>query len=98
MSFPRTAREITARVRARDVSAVDVCRDALDRIARLDGSLHAFLHVDEKGALARAADLDRDRPSDAPLLGVPVALKDNICKAGMRTTAGSRLRALPQKF
>ena len=91
MSFPRTAREITARVRARDVSAVDVCRDALDRIARLDGSLHAFLHVDEKGALARAADLDRDRPSDAPLLGVPVALKDNICKAGMRTTAGSRL-------
>ena len=91
MSVPRTAREISAGIRARDVSAVEVCRDALDRISRLDGRLHAFLHVDETGALARAADLDRDRPADAPLLGVPVALKDNICKAGMRTTAASRL-------
>jgi len=91
VSLPRTAREIRARVSARDVSAVEVCRDALDRITRLDARLHAFLHLDEKGALARAADLDRDRPADAPLLGVPVALKDNICKAGMRTTAASRL-------
>jgi aspartyl-tRNA(Asn)/glutamyl-tRNA(Gln) amidotransferase subunit A len=91
VSLPRSVREISARVRARDVSAVEVCRDALDRITRLDPRLHAFLHVDEAGALARAADLDRDRPADALLLGVPVALKDNICKAGMRTTAGSRL-------
>jgi len=91
VTIPRTASAIRAAVAARDVSAVEVCRDALDRIGRLDGALHAFLHVDDRGALERAARLDRDPPADAPLLGVPVALKDNICTAGVRTTAASRL-------
>ena len=91
MTIPRTASAIRAAVAARDVSAVEVCRDALDRIGRLDGALHAFLQVDDRGALERAARLDRERPADAPLLGVPVALKDNICTAGVRTTAASRL-------
>ena len=91
MTIPRTASAIRAAVAARDVSAVEVCRDALDRIGRLDGALHAFLHVDDRGALERAARLDREPPANAPLLGVPVALKDNICTAGVRTTAASRL-------
>jgi aspartyl-tRNA(Asn)/glutamyl-tRNA(Gln) amidotransferase subunit A len=91
MTLPRSACEIRAAVAAREVSAVEVCRDALDRIGRLDGALHAFLHVDEKGALDCAARLDRERPADAPLLGVPIALKDNICTAGVPTTAASRL-------
>jgi aspartyl-tRNA(Asn)/glutamyl-tRNA(Gln) amidotransferase subunit A len=68
-----------------------VCRDALDRITQTDQALHAFLHVDDKGALERAARLDRRPPAGASLLGVPVALKDNICTAGMPTTAASRL-------
>jgi aspartyl-tRNA(Asn)/glutamyl-tRNA(Gln) amidotransferase subunit A len=91
VSLPRTACQIRAAVAAREVSAAEVCREALERISRTDGSLHAFLHVDEKGALARAAQLDRQPSADAPLLGVPVALKDNICTAGVPTTAGSRL-------
>jgi aspartyl-tRNA(Asn)/glutamyl-tRNA(Gln) amidotransferase subunit A len=101
VSLPRNACEIRAAVAARDVSAVEVCREALDRITRLDPTLHAFLHVDEKGALERAAQLDRRPPAGrgggapgldgAPLLGVPVALKDNICTAAMPTTAGSRV-------
>ncbi|HET7695860.1 MAG TPA: Asp-tRNA(Asn)/Glu-tRNA(Gln) amidotransferase subunit GatA [Vicinamibacterales bacterium] len=91
MSLPDNACEIRAAVAAGTLSAVEVCRDALARIARTDARLHAFLHVDEAGALARAEALDRDRPANAPLLGVPVALKDNICTAGVRTTAASRV-------
>jgi len=91
VTLPASACEIRADVAARRISAVDVCRATLDSIGKRDGSLHAFLHVDAEGALARAAELDRHPPPDAPLLGVPVALKDNICTAGVRTTAGSRV-------
>ena len=91
MTSPGSATEIRARVAAGEVSAVDVCRDAIARIRQFDPALHAFLHVDEAGALARAARLDRERPGPLPLLGVPVALKDNICAAGMPATAASRL-------
>ena len=90
MSVPETVSEIRAAVASRELSAVEVCRAALDRIAQTDPALHAFLHVDRDRALARAAELDHTR-ADAPLLGVPVALKDNICTAGMPTTAASRL-------
>jgi aspartyl-tRNA(Asn)/glutamyl-tRNA(Gln) amidotransferase subunit A len=91
VSIPENACEIRAAVAAGTLSAVEVCREALSRIARMDDRLHAFLHVDEAGALARAAELDRTRPAHAALLGVPVALKDNICTAGVRTTAASRV-------
>jgi aspartyl-tRNA(Asn)/glutamyl-tRNA(Gln) amidotransferase subunit A len=76
------------------VSAVEVCRVALDRIAQVNPALNAFNLVDADRALARAAAIDRQRASGAglgPLAGVPVALKDNMCVRGMRTTASSRI-------
>ncbi|HTI38742.1 MAG TPA: Asp-tRNA(Asn)/Glu-tRNA(Gln) amidotransferase subunit GatA [Vicinamibacterales bacterium] len=88
---PLTACEIRAAIASGRSSATQVCRETLDAIARVDPALHAFLHVDREGALARAAELDRNPPSDAPLLGVPVALKDNICTKALPTSAGSRL-------
>ena len=80
-------------VRSRTRSATDVCREALDRIAAIDPELHAFNTVTADRALARARAIDAhpDRWRDAPLAGVPVALKDNLCTAGVRTTASSRI-------
>ena len=77
----------------RQVSAVDVCRASLDRIESLNSTLNAFITVDEEGALRRASALDHRaaEADDLPLLGVPVAVKDNICTRGLRTTAGSRI-------
>ncbi|HEY2432150.1 MAG TPA: Asp-tRNA(Asn)/Glu-tRNA(Gln) amidotransferase subunit GatA [Vicinamibacterales bacterium] len=91
MSLPKRAAAIRAAVAARQVSAVEVCRATLDQITRTDPPLHAFLHVCADRALARAAELDRHPDVTAPLLGVPVAIKDNICTAGVPTTAASRL-------
>ena len=88
------AREIRDDIVAGRVSAVDACRASLDRIAQVNPSLNAFNLVDAERALARAATIDRQRASGAalgPLAGVPIALKDNMCARGMRTTASSRI-------
>ena len=69
-----------------------MCRESIDRIESLNGSLNAFITIDAERALDRARSLDERPPAgELPLLGVPVAVKDNICTRGLRTTAGSRL-------
>ena len=90
-----TATGIRAAVAAGDLSARDVCARCLERIAAVDGRLHAFTTVLEDAALARAGEVDAHRGAwrDRPLLGVPVAVKDIICTRGAPTTAGSRILA-----
>jgi aspartyl-tRNA(Asn)/glutamyl-tRNA(Gln) amidotransferase subunit A len=92
MDTPIRARDIRDSVARRDVSAVEICRAALDRIAALDPPLNAFREVAPARALARAAELDaRSDRGTLPLLGVPIAVKDNMCTRGIATTACSRI-------
>ena len=90
MTAPESVSDIRDSIRSGARSAVDVCRAAIARIEAVDGSLNAFNTVSAERALERAAAIDRDK-STAPLAGVPVALKDNICTRGIRTTASSRI-------
>jgi aspartyl-tRNA(Asn)/glutamyl-tRNA(Gln) amidotransferase subunit A len=93
MTLPLTAAAVRRAVSSGRVSASEICQAALDRIRRADGTLNAFRYVDEEGALTRAAEIDRRRDElvQLPLLGVPVALKDNICTRRMPTTASSHV-------
>jgi aspartyl-tRNA(Asn)/glutamyl-tRNA(Gln) amidotransferase subunit A len=93
MTLPTSAAAIRRAVASGGVSATEVCRAALDRIRRANGTLNAFRYVDEDGALARAAEIDSrlGELMHLPLVGVPVALKDNICTRRMPTTASSRI-------
>ena len=91
---PLTARTIRDDVAAGRRSAVDVCREALARIDACQPTLNAFNTVTHERALTRAADVDAKRAAGrplGPLAGVPVALKDNLCTRGVRTTASSRI-------
>ena len=77
-----------------EVSAVEVAQAHLDRIAAVDGDVHAFLHVDTKGALASAAAVDAKVKAGeklSVLAGVPLGLKDILATNGLPTTCGSRV-------
>src|SRR5215831_2099297 len=93
MNRPATLAETRDAVVSGARSAVEVCREALARIEAADPSLHAFHTVTAERALSRAAEIDGNREAfrSAPLAGVPVGLKDNICTHGVRTTASSRI-------
>ena len=89
-----TAAEIAAAVASGDASAVEVTQAHLDRIGAVDGSVHAFLHVDAEGALRAAAAVDAKRAAGVtlgPLAGVPLALKDVLTMRGVPTTCGSKI-------
>jgi len=89
------AAELAARIHSREVSAVEVAQAHLDRIAAVDGTVHAFLHVASEAALQSAslvdASLDAGTAPASPLAGVPLALKDVFTTSDMPTTAGSKI-------
>jgi aspartyl-tRNA(Asn)/glutamyl-tRNA(Gln) amidotransferase subunit A len=91
----RTAAELAGMIQGREVSAVEVTRAHLDRIAAVDHAVNAFLHVDAEGALAAAARVDErvaaGEPPASPLAGVPLALKDVLTMSGLPTTCGSKI-------
>ena len=95
MDLPIDAHSIRDAVARRTISAVEVCRATLDRILTGNPPLNAFRAIAHERALARAAELDARLGGadlqDLPLLGVPVALKDNMCTRGVTTTASSRI-------
>lgn len=87
-----TAHDCRELLRTGQVSAVELTRAYLDRIAAVDGAVKAYLRVDAEGALAAASAADAKPLGERrPWEGVPIALKDVLCTKGMETTCASRI-------
>ena len=89
-----TLRQASQALREGRASSVDLTRACLGRIDRLQGSLNAFITVTRDQALEQARRLDDERRNGrwrGPLHGIPLALKDDIDTAGVRTSCGSAL-------
>ena len=92
--YKLTAIEVSEKIRSGDLSAEEYLYSILERIKHVEGEIHAFVTVVEENALETAREIDRKvkRGEDlGSLAGVVVAVKDNICTRGIRTTCSSRM-------
>jgi aspartyl-tRNA(Asn)/glutamyl-tRNA(Gln) amidotransferase subunit A len=91
-----TIDEAAAKLRVREVSAVELAQESLQRIREAQPLINSFITITEGLALeqARRADEELARGVDrGPLHGIPYALKDNFATRGIRTTCGSKIFA-----
>ena len=86
-----SARALVKKIQEGSTTAVATCEQSLARITQLEPKLSAFNTVMAERALDRARRLDAAGRPTGPLHGVPIALKDNMCTAGVPTTASSRI-------
>ncbi len=89
-----TAVELGKKIQAGEISAVEAVQASLDRIDRAEEQIHAYVTIDREGALKRAAQVQEKIEKgilSGPLAGVPVAIKDNLCTKGLKTTCSSKI-------
>lgn len=88
-----TIHELQGMLATGQVSAVEVTRDVLDRIEKVEDKVRSYITLDPELALrqAEAADKKLKDGTGGPLCGIPLSIKDVLCTDGMRTTCGSRI-------
>ncbi|MBN1575065.1 MAG: Asp-tRNA(Asn)/Glu-tRNA(Gln) amidotransferase subunit GatA [Chitinispirillaceae bacterium] len=95
MPFPfSTIDEGVQQIRSGATTCRATVEQSIETINAGDGLIHAFISVDAGRAIERAAELDalsQAEKARMPLLGMPVAVKDNICTRGQRTTCASKM-------
>ena len=89
-----TAKEYIRKITTGEVSAMDCVSSVFERIRKVEDHVHSFITLTEEVALKKAREVDNkiihgDRIGK--LAGVPIAIKDNICTEGIRTTCSSQM-------
>ncbi|MEM3383126.1 MAG: Asp-tRNA(Asn)/Glu-tRNA(Gln) amidotransferase subunit GatA [Nitrososphaerales archaeon] len=89
-----SAYEIIKKIKAQELKVVDYISYLFERIKRIEREIHAYITLTEDSALKKAQDIDKKierGERTGRLCGVGIAIKDNICTKGIRTTCASRM-------
>ena len=89
-----TAVRLSEKIKGGELSAVEATKAVLGQISSVEDHYHCYVTVEEEKALRQAEQVQEKIKAgelSGPLAGVPVAIKDNICTEGMRTTCSSRI-------
>jgi aspartyl-tRNA(Asn)/glutamyl-tRNA(Gln) amidotransferase subunit A len=89
-----TAHQLHKMLKAKEISAVDLCKSVFARIGDVEESIRAYVTLTQEQALKKAAEVDKsigEGEELAPLIGIPIAIKDVMCTKGIRTTCSSKI-------
>jgi aspartyl-tRNA(Asn)/glutamyl-tRNA(Gln) amidotransferase subunit A len=92
--FSLTLHEASDKLRKNEVSSQELTEAVFQRIAQTDGLIRSYITVCRDEAIAQAKQADdrlKQGASGSPLLGIPLALKDNLLTQGLRTTCASKI-------
>lgn len=92
--FRLTAHELHNLLIKKEISAEELNKAVFDRIDSVEEKVGAYITLTKERALERARTVDKQIQNGekiSPLSGIPIAIKDNMCTDGIRTTAGSRI-------
>ncbi|MGN1422226.1 MAG: Asp-tRNA(Asn)/Glu-tRNA(Gln) amidotransferase subunit GatA [Oscillospiraceae bacterium] len=86
-------RDLRAALDSKQIGAAELCDEYLKRIEQKDGEVKSFITVTRDIAMKQAADAQKliDAGKATALTGIPIAVKDNICIDGVKTTCASRM-------
>lgn len=89
-----TAVELAAAIKKHEVTVKEAVEAVLDNIEKKEDTYHCYVTIDREGALKQAEEIQKkidDGTLSGPLVGVPVAIKDNMCTEGLLTTCSSKI-------
>ena len=89
-----TAVELGKKIKAKEITVAEAVKASLEQMKKLEPTVHAYVTVNEEGALKRAEEVQKlidDGTLTGALAGVPVAIKDNMCTKDLLTTCSSKI-------
>jgi aspartyl-tRNA(Asn)/glutamyl-tRNA(Gln) amidotransferase subunit A len=92
--YQKTAHELQELLAKKEVKAVEIVESVLLRIKQVENKIHSYVTLAEESAINAAKKVDEQFAKGAklpPLAGIPIALKDNMSTAGLRTTCSSKI-------
>lgn len=94
--YEKKVHELAAMLASGETTSVAITKAYLERIEAVEPKVEAYITVDREGALKKAAEVDAKIAAGetlGPLAGIPIAIKDNMCTDGLKTTCASKMLA-----